>query len=155
MEEGRLFTHDLAAHLATLDELKERYPGLPRRGIAEVYLLRTRGKVSRYELGAWAWALHRLTGLGLVAYLAAHVILLLTVTNQDELEASIRAHSPYYEIVMVLAIGAIVFHSLNGLRLALGDAGILPMRGQHKVAIWIAGVLAVAAMATTAVRVLG
>ena len=123
MQEGRLYVHELAQRAPTLDELRERGLGLPRRGILDAYLLRTRGSAAKYELGAWAWALHRLTAIGLVAYVIAHVFLLLGVANQDELKVSLAAHAPYYQIVLVLAVGALTFHSLNGLRLVLGDGG--------------------------------
>ena len=155
MQEGRLFTRDTRAQVPTLDELKERYRELPRRGVAELYLLRTRGRVSRYELGIWAWALHRLTGLGLVAYTAAHVLLLLSVADVTELEAATLAHTPYYQIAIVLAVAAITYHGLNGLRLLLGDWGILPTLRYHKIAIWIIAALSLAAGAATVAHVVG
>jgi succinate dehydrogenase/fumarate reductase cytochrome b subunit len=54
--------------------------------------------------------------------------------------------------VAVVVLGSASFHGLNGLRLLLGDAGILWNRRQHKVAIIIVALMTAAIVVSAVIR---
>ena len=92
----------------------------------------------------WAHYLHRLTGIGIAAFLALHIgdVSLLAIS------ASLynRVHQLYgtpvlrlFECALVLAV---LFHTLNGLRLILIDVADLGMRSAQR-ALWVAVILTV------------
>ena len=80
--------------------------------------------VTRYKIrtGMFAWMLHRLTGLALVGYLVLHVWGLKAITDPDAYNALIAGyHGPLFKIGEFMLLGAVVYHSLNGLRIVLID----------------------------------
>lgn len=93
------------------------------------------------HLGTWAFVLNRLTGLGLVAYLYLHLIVLSTLLRGleawDGLVAVFRR--PVFLALDVLLVLGLAVHGLNGLRVALVGSGLLVDR--HKALLVAAGVL--------------
>ena len=93
------------------------------------------------HLGTWAFVLNRLTGLGLVAYLYLHLIVLSTLLRGpaawDGLVAVFR-HPVFLAFDVLLVLGLAV-HGLNGLRVALVGSGLLVDR--HKALLVAAGIL--------------
>ena len=90
----------------------------------------------------WAHYLHRLTGIGIFAFLALHIgdVSLLAFS------ASLynRVHQLYgtpelrvFECALVLAV---LFHTFNGLRLVLTDVADLGLRASQR-ALWVTVVL--------------
>ena len=80
--------------------------------------------VQRYKMrvGMFAWMLHRLTGLALVGYLVVHIWGLKAITSPDAYNALITSyHAPIFKVGEFLLLGAVVYHSLNGLRIVLID----------------------------------
>ena len=80
--------------------------------------------VQRYKLrtGMVAWILHRLTGLGLVAYLVLHIWGLKAITNPEAYNALITSyHQPLFKVAEFGLLGACIYHALNGLRIVLID----------------------------------
>lgn len=77
----------------------------------------------RGAIGQWSWVLHRLTGLGVVLFLFLHVIdTAWAVTNPAGYEVAIAAYqSPLFTIGEFGLIFAVVYHALNGLRIAVMD----------------------------------
>jgi succinate dehydrogenase / fumarate reductase cytochrome b subunit len=85
---------------------------------------------NRLGLKGWVYARylylgHRLTGLGLIAYLLLHIIE--TANRMRGLEAwqglmGLFA-SPLFKIVEYLLFSAAVFHAMNGIRLLLIELG--------------------------------
>jgi succinate dehydrogenase / fumarate reductase cytochrome b subunit len=73
----------------------------------------------------YLYSLHRITGLGLLLYLAMHVVL----TSSRALgqgaweEAMGRVSGPLFVIGEYLVFVAFAFHAINGLRLALAEIG--------------------------------
>lgn len=150
MPEGRTFAAPGTDAGPTLDELRDAGSGLPSRSAAERYLLRTRGRTSEYEPAMWAFALNRLTGVLLLVYLIFHILALLFVAGVYETSA------PGHWVVLVVdvaAVGAVTYHGLNGLRLVLGDLGLLARRRQHVRFIWLTAALALFATIGAIVRV--
>jgi succinate dehydrogenase / fumarate reductase cytochrome b subunit len=82
--------------------------------------------VRRRRLGMWAYALNRITGIGLVIYLYLNLgILSLLLSGQAAWDSFIAlARSPFYLALDVLLLGGILIHGLNGLRIALTGFGI-------------------------------
>jgi succinate dehydrogenase / fumarate reductase cytochrome b subunit len=77
----------------------------------------------RGALGQWSWVLHRLSGLGVVFFLTLHVIDTSWAVFYPELY--VRAIASYQTPLFTLGefglVAAVVYHGLNGLRIALID----------------------------------
>jgi succinate dehydrogenase / fumarate reductase, cytochrome b subunit len=82
--------------------------------------------VRRRKLGMWAYALNRITGIGLVVYLYLHLVVLsLLLRGQAAWDVFVTvARSPYVLALDVLLLAGILIHGLNGLRIALTGFGI-------------------------------
>jgi succinate dehydrogenase / fumarate reductase cytochrome b subunit len=96
----------------------------------------------RVRTGMFAWALHRFTGLAIVGYLVIHVWGLRAITNPDAYNALIAGyHAPIFKVGEFLLLGAVIYHSLNGLRIVLIDfVGWSP---NQKRLFWTLGAVAV------------
>lgn len=81
----------------------------------------------RYSFERYLYTLHRLTGLGLVAYLLLHII----ETGQrlaggPAWEALMALFAtPVFKLLEYLLFAAFVFHGLNGVRLHFTELGFL------------------------------
>ncbi len=98
----------------------------------------------RKGVGMYAWLLHRLTGLGILAYLFLHLFTISSLTQGVE---GLFHEETYLYTAMIfnflkfgLAV-AIIYHGLNGLRVILIDFRF-PVR-YHKLLFWIFLVLGV------------
>ena len=95
------------------------------------------------RVGFWAYLAMRLSGIGLVAYLYLHLVIL------NQLAAGpgawdgfvALARSPIFLALDVILIIGLLVHGLNGLRLALIGFGIGAPR--HKMMLWVGLVLVV------------
>ena len=76
--------------------------------------------------GWWAWFLQRLTGVALVGYLFLHILVISTVqAGQDAFDSVlIVLQKPFFVVLDLLLIAAVVYHALNGVRVLLFDLGI-------------------------------
>ena len=94
-----------------------------------------------FRVGMFAWMLHRLTGLALVGYLVAHIWGLRAITDPEAYNALIASyHAPIFKIGEFLLLGAVVYHSLNGMRIVLIDfVGWSP---NQKKLFWTLGAIA-------------
>lgn len=81
--------------------------------------LRYRGKI-----GQWSWALHRLSGLGTVLFLALHVIDTSWAAFYPHLyaEAIAQYQSPLFTIGEFVLVACVVYHAFNGLRVITLDS---------------------------------
>ena len=73
--------------------------------------------------GSWAWILHRLTGLGLTAYIYVHIYALTTLTQgekafDDEMKLFT---TPVFKVLEWLLFSLVLFHAFNGVRIVLVD----------------------------------
>lgn len=82
--------------------------------------------VRQDRLGTWAFALNRLTGIGLTVYLFLHLgVLSLLAQGPEAWDDFLElAHHPLYLMLDVILIFGILFHGLNGIRVALVGMGI-------------------------------
>ncbi|MCE7948147.1 MAG: succinate dehydrogenase, cytochrome b556 subunit [Chloroflexi bacterium CFX4] len=80
--------------------------------------LRYRGKI-----GQWAWVLHRVSGMGTLIFLIMHVIDTSWATFYPELYAkAIAAYkTPLFTVGEFVLVACVVYHALNGFRIALFD----------------------------------
>lgn len=82
--------------------------------------------VRKRSVGSWAFALNRLTGLGLVLYLFLHLgVLSLLLQGEDAWNQFVTiAKNPLFLLLDVALIFGFLFHALNGIRVALVGMGI-------------------------------
>ena len=77
--------------------------------------------------GMLAFMLHRISGIGLVAYLFLHLVLLNQLRQGPDAWSNILQvmRSPWVLILDAVLLFGILIHGLNGLRLTLVGLGIL------------------------------
>ena len=98
--------------------------------------------------GMWAWLLFRISGLILVFYLGAHIIVIST-GHFDQLDRLMKTFDNPVAVLADLAlVVAVLYHALNGVRIILMDLGIGIHR--HKVMFWSAMAVVVACFAVFA-----
>jgi succinate dehydrogenase / fumarate reductase cytochrome b subunit len=91
-----------------------------------------------WHSGTIAWLLHRITGATLIFYLTIHV----WVTHHlgkgpEEFDQMMKLlMHPAFRIGEIALLAAIVYHSLNGLRVLLVDLGI-GVRHQERMFWWV------------------
>ena len=100
-----------------------------------------------------AWLLHRLSGLALSGYLLLHLYDLRAAQHGarafDEVMATFQ--SPFWKVLDLLLLLAVLFHGLNGIRLLLFDVG-MGIRYQRQL-FWLAFGLTVAIFLFSSVMV--
>lgn len=77
----------------------------------------------RGALGQWSWVLHRVTGLGVVLFLTLHVIDTSWSVFYPSLyvEAIAVYQTPLFTLGEFGLVACVVYHALNGLRIAIFD----------------------------------
>ena len=77
----------------------------------------------RGGLGMTMWALHRITGVGILLFLVLHIVDIFLLTFGPELfnELLVIYHAPWARVMEVFLLFAVLFHALNGLRIAIQD----------------------------------
>ena len=90
--------------------------------------------------GMWAWLLFRISGLILVFYLGAHIIVISTsqfgVGGGTFDNVMNFLDHPVAIVLDVALVVAVLYHALNGVRIILMDLGVGIHR--HKVIFWSA-----------------
>jgi succinate dehydrogenase / fumarate reductase, cytochrome b subunit len=84
----------------------------------------TRTRALRNREGQWAWWLHRLTGLGVLAFLCLHIVdTSLLLRGEDAYNHLIKTvyQQWWFQPAEIALGGALVFHMLNGLRIIVLD----------------------------------
>lgn len=83
----------------------------------------------RGAIGQWSWALHRLTGVGVVLFLALHVVDTSWAVFYPSLyvKAIAAYQSPLFTIGEFGLVFAVVYHAFNGIRIVIFD---------YKPALW-------------------
>ncbi len=110
-----------------------------RRSGLPFYLSRGPSLITRglLEPGAFAHAVHRLTGLIVCAYLLVHIAVIgQAAFNEQGFDWLMSTlHQPVYLVLDLLLFGAVAFHGLNGCRLMILDLSI-GVRHQGKL-LWL------------------
>lgn len=91
--------------------------------------------------GMLAFALNRITGLGILLYLLLHLAVLSILVRGEGAWNSFltTAHTPLFLLFDVILLAGLLIHGLNGLRLALVGMGFATDR--HQAIFW--GLMAV------------
>jgi succinate dehydrogenase / fumarate reductase, cytochrome b subunit len=79
----------------------------------------------RWGLERYLYALHRLTGLGILAYFVMHIgVTTSRALGQGSWESTMRnVQAPVFKLGEYLVFVAFAFHAVNGVRLALVELG--------------------------------
>jgi succinate dehydrogenase / fumarate reductase cytochrome b subunit len=79
----------------------------------------------RWGLDRYLYSLHRVTGLGLLAYFLIHIFVTSSrALGQGAWEQSMdRVSGPLFVVGEYLVFVAFAFHAINGIRLALAELG--------------------------------
>jgi succinate dehydrogenase / fumarate reductase cytochrome b subunit len=97
--------------------------------------------------GHWAFILHRLTGLGTLLFLGIHILDTATVYFLPELyeEAIALYRNPLFMLGEIALVFCLIFHGVNGLRIALVDLFKVEWWSLHDAqrAVWITFVISV------------
>ncbi len=100
--------------------------------------------VRRRKLGMWAYALNRITGIGLVVYLYLHLgVLSLLSRGPGSWDSFVSlARSPFFLTLDVILLAGMLIHGLNGLRLTLTgfDVGVKRQKALFGVLMLVATV---------------
>ena len=102
--------------------------------------------------GMWAWLLFRISGLILVFYLGAH-ILVISTSRWSEAGKTLNDlmktfDNPLMVLLDLALVVAVLYHALNGVRIILLDLGIGVKR--HKLMFWSAMAVVVVCFAVFA-----
>lgn len=104
-------------------------PALPQEpknavGVSAPRLDRATLRRVRNREGQWAWALHRVTGLGVLAFLCMHIIdTSLMLAGEEAYNHLIKSvyQQWWFQPAEIALGGALVFHAFNGLRVIAID----------------------------------
>lgn len=111
--------------------------------------------VRRRKPGMWAYALNRISGIGLVVYLYLHLgVLSLLSRGPSSWDSFVSlARSPYFLTLDVILLAGILLHGLNGLRVALTglDIGVKQQKVLFSALILVAAV----ALSAAALKIFG
>lgn len=81
--------------------------------------------MSRYRggIGQWSWALHRITGVGVLVFLCLHILdTFLIILGPAHYNAIIALYRlPLFRVMEVGLFASVLFHALNGVRIILMD----------------------------------
>jgi succinate dehydrogenase / fumarate reductase, cytochrome b subunit len=82
-----------------------------------------KGRPYKGGIGQWSWMSHRITGVGVVAFLFGHIVDTFAVGFGPELynETISLYQQWWFKPFEVVLIGATLFHALNGLRIIVFD----------------------------------
>lgn len=97
--------------------------------------------------GQWSWIFHRLTGVGVLLFLFAHIIDTMLVGWGQEVYDKVIAlyRLPIFKISEVGLFAAVLYHALNGIRIILVDFWTEGTK-YHKQLFWLEMGIFVAAM---------
>lgn len=73
--------------------------------------------------GQWSWIAHRVTGVGILLFLFAHIVDTALVGWGPDVYNRVVAvyHHPIVQIMELGLVGAVIYHALNGLRVMVID----------------------------------
>ena len=91
--------------------------------LVDLFRLRRRGPMYKGGIGQWSWVAHRVTGVGIIAFLFGHIVDTFAIGFGPELynETVSLYKQWWFTPAEVVLIGAVIYHALNGLRIILFD----------------------------------
>jgi succinate dehydrogenase cytochrome b subunit len=93
----------------------------------------------RGAIGQWSWVLHRISGLGVVLFITLHIIdSSWAVFYPEKYVTAIATYqTPLFTIGEFALVACVVYHALNGLRIALIDFKPVWWRHQQQAAWYV------------------
>jgi len=98
------------------------------RGANEVKVKRSQGVVASYggyraPQGMLSWALHRIAGLGVLAFLLLHILDIFLVGYGPKTfnDLVFLYENPIFRIGEIVLVAAVYYHAANGVRIILID----------------------------------
>ena len=81
------------------------------------------GSLYRGREGQWAWILHRVTGVGIILFLFAHVVDTAVIGwGPAAYNRVIHVYeNPFVRVLELGLVAAVVYHALNGVKIMLID----------------------------------
>ncbi len=141
-----------AEQIPGAEERSARGPVLRKGvGIAQTGWFDPRGRA----IGSWAFAVNRITGLGLVFYLYLHlgVLSMLLIGRSAWSDFLSLATTFVFLGLDVLLLFGLLFHGLNGIRVALVGTGIVPNR--HMALFWAFTIIGTLTLLAGALHIMG
>lgn len=93
----------------------------------------------RHSVGMKAWLVHRISGVGLLLYLLAHIGTMGTAMfmGEDAFQGVFQVlfHNPVFLFFDLIILAGVIIHSLNGIRLVLLDMGFFVKRQKELFAL--------------------
>ena len=79
--------------------------------------------IYRSQTGAWAWVLHRITGVAVLLFLLAHIVdTALIGLGPEAYEHALDLYRhPVFKVLEIALVFAVVYHSVNGVRVIIVD----------------------------------
>ena len=98
------------------------------------------GRLYRGREGQWAWVLHRVTGVGIILFLFAHVVDTAVVGWGPEAYNRVLSvyHNPGVQFLELVLVGMVLYHAANGVRIMLLD--FWPKASLYQARLWYATV---------------
>jgi len=90
---------------------------------------------TKYNLEKYLYLLHRITGIGLVAFVLLHITLMGSRMYGEEAYHQIHGllMNPLADVGMVIVVAGLLFHGFNGIRLLLHEYGLLFVKPKRPV----------------------
>ncbi len=89
----------------------------------------------------WSWILHRMTGLGVLLFLAIHIVDIYLLGWPDVFNKLLFLYrNPVFRVAEVFLVAAVLYHALNGIRIILVDFWVEGTRF-HRQIFWAQVVL--------------
>jgi succinate dehydrogenase / fumarate reductase cytochrome b subunit len=106
-------------------------------------------------IGGWAFAVNRITGLGLVFYLYLHLAVLSMLLGGADAWSDFLgvATTTVFLLLDVLLVFGLLYHGLNGVRVALIGTGLAP--GRERALFWAGSVIGTILLIAAALHILG
>lgn len=79
--------------------------------------------IYRGKEGQWSWIFHRITGVGVLIFLLAHIVDTMLIGWGPDIYNKMIAiyRNPFFKVAEVGLFAAVLYHALNGVRIILVD----------------------------------
>ena len=96
------------------------------------------GTLYRGREGQWSWLAHRVTGVGIILFLFAHVVDTALVGWGPNAYNRVVAvyHNPFVRLLELALVGMVIYHAVNGVRIMLLD--FWPKASLQQARLWYA-----------------
>ena len=93
------------------------------------------------DIGQYAWVLHRATGIGILFFLLVHILdIMLIGLGRDVYDHTVEFYAHWFIVPMeVMLVGAVIYHTLNGLRVIAINFSYAGAVRQKKAFWWAMG----------------